>query len=411
MRMCLRVGMAVAAGLLSVGVVVGAATAAPVVSRIDLGTLGGQYGGVYGVNDVGEAVGSSTRLGTPENATGIDEHAIYASPGSGLQALARPADAVMSWGSDINNVSAIAGAYIDGAGIAHALYWANPQNSPLDLGLRRTANTINDLGVVGGSVVGGGAPWLWDRDTGFTDLPLDGGELWSVNNLGQAVGSGLTFENPLSRPFLWDPEDGLRWLSEERGVAYGISDGGYIVGTLDTDGSRVAVRWQPDLTVGYFPMAGPGEAWAVNGTGQVVVNVDDLAYVWEADGSVLDLGARAAWAISNRDPVAGALTVGGMGPDSGAALWRVTYPPPPIGDVLAHLRSKVDAATVGSGLAGKLETVARSLADDRPDVAANQLEAFIRQVGAMLDAGKLPLDAADWVEDAEALLARLQPST
>ena len=124
--------------------------------------------------------------------------------------------------------------------------------------------------------------FLWDPDTGLTDLGEFGATTaWGINNAGQVVG-----ELEADHAFIWDSIKGMRELGTlggDESDAFGINDAGQVVGySAVTSGDWHAFIWED--TSGMVDL-GLGIAWAVNDAGQVVGNSLPLpsAFYWDAE--------------------------------------------------------------------------------------------------------------------------------
>lgn len=151
---------------------------------------------------------------------------------------------------------------------------------------------------------------IWDLDNG-TSIPLGdfGGGLTlplDMNNLGHVVGWSLNAAGD-AVPFLWDPEEGMRDLSDLTGVTLqpvAINDHGQIVGSSFTTGGDLDqnLLWHP--VDGLFDL-GTFQPIALNNNGQVVGRSGDQAAIWDAVNGVRSLGNGWPEAINDNGEVAG----------------------------------------------------------------------------------------------------------
>jgi len=247
-------------------------------------------------------------------------------------------------------------------GFSHAFLW-DPINGMLDLGTfpgkdYSSAIALNDYGVVVGSSGGSDEMWpfIWDSVNGMRYLEglkegCEGGAL-GINNAGQVVGIGGDGEscggflwsggsvtyfdrgvgtainnagqvagNTADGAFIWDSENGMRDLGTLSGYesrAEAISDAGQVVGWLD----NTSGPWDPHAFLweagsGMIDL-GPGRAWGVNDSGQVVGSMNKLylAFYWGADTGMIRLDELLvsdsgwlrlcdAWDINNRGQIVG----------------------------------------------------------------------------------------------------------
>ena len=153
----------------------------------DLGTLGGRSGSAYGINNVGQVIGSSF---APDGFM----HAFLWQDGTMTDLGGLPGyQFSVAW--DINDVGQVVGSSDGQDGTTHAVLWEHGGVRDLgNLGGRgATAFGINDAGqVVGISFSDDGRmrPFLW-QDGGMTVLPTpdgNGGAASDINEARQVVG-------------------------------------------------------------------------------------------------------------------------------------------------------------------------------------------------------------------------------
>ncbi len=322
-------------GITNNGLVVGAAAASDTVMhavlwyntlKIDIGAhgLGGPNSAGFGVNELGQAVGTAETSTTNQedfcgfNAYGFPSSTacvpfvwqfgqMFALPtlgGANGQALA------------INNEGEVAGfaetTYADpnpdcAVSEFKPVVWERGHIHELPTYPGDSVGIpvwINDKGqVVGGS--GACAPFnpasgfyyadlhalLWERDGSYRDLGNLGGaggvgpvgnSAIGINNQGQVVGHSLLPDNTTFHAFLWTRETGIQDLGTLPGdtysVAIRINDRGEVVGvSLDANFNSRAVLWKNGMPLDLknLVVSNPASltlqlAWAINSSGRIV---------------------------------------------------------------------------------------------------------------------------------------------
>jgi len=213
----------------------------------DLGTLsGGDYSSAFGINSLGEVVGTSntadsmhafswtaasgltalpTLAGTnASQAYAVNDHGQIAGS-SGTHAVIWNNDVVQDLGTlggptsaahGINNLGVAVGVSDTPADVQHAFVWsggAMTEIAPLPGDTSSRADHINDSGMVVGASQGSGGirAFIWTQQSGIQSLSSLSGsnysEAFGINNAGQVVGvSG----SPLgTRAFLWTSAGGM----------------------------------------------------------------------------------------------------------------------------------------------------------------------------------------------------------
>src|SRR5436309_2816065 len=322
-----------------------AASRASAANIIDLGTLGGPVSIAYGINDVGQIVGTSaTASGT--------SHAFLWSNGT-MADLGSLGSAGPSDGRGINNRGQLVGGTVDAKiSQSDALRWDHGAMS--DLGTRRgynlsQAQAINDAGQVVGfsgdpSMGGLGHAFLWDNGT-MSDLGTLPGYNYSIalgiNDAGQVAGYSFTAptqSGPMtSRAFLWDNGN----MSDIGAVpqandseAFGLNDFGAVVGDSGNDSfDGHGVLWQGGNVMDLADLGRPGtSAHAINDAGQIVGGSHNFesrvhAFLWEL-GVMRDLGSLGQFSVAydvNETGAAVGQTDVGNG-ELHAALWPSSLP-------------------------------------------------------------------------------------
>src|SRR5205807_148331 len=228
-----------------------AAPRASAANLIDLGTLGGPVSIAYGINDVGQIVGTSaTASGT--------SHAFLWSNGT-MADLGSLGSMGPSDGRGINNRGQVVGGTIDANNSQyHAFLWDNGTMS--DLGTLPEANNseafgLNDRGAVVGdsgndSLEGHGVLWQAGNVTDLGDLGRPGTSAHAINDAGQVVGWSHNFESHV-HAFLWEVGT-MRDLGTlgQFSVASGVNETGAVVGQSDVgNGELHAALWPPSLPI------------------------------------------------------------------------------------------------------------------------------------------------------------------
>ncbi|MBL8065668.1 MAG: PEP-CTERM sorting domain-containing protein [Chthonomonadaceae bacterium] len=283
----------------------------------DLGVVPGyRFSYATGVNDIGDAVGTSFQGPTSRQA--------FRNVGHGPKGLGFPQNSENPTGGKINNDGEICGQYTD-----RALIESRPFRWSEGLGYQALARTsgytpgtaidINASGTILGSnkrLSDGQTEMIfWNRDgTSVQVGPPNGTRgvlLFSMNDLGQ-VGCASTTEETRLFPYLWDPTSGYR----ELGLMQGL-DAGRSVGV--NNHSTVAIRGVSNL----------GDSWT---------------YLWTASGGHErlfsdDMVGLQAEAINDNDVVVGAGAINGTH-DIRAFVWNRQ-------NTHTRLDSMLDAASQG----------------------------------------------------------------
>jgi len=395
-----------------------AAAAAPLVTAIDLGTLGGDLSFAYGVNDSGEVVGRS------QNANGV-WHAFVWRPGEGMTDLGT----LRSYAYGINEAGVMAGWSELPNGRRHTIRWS-PNGTPTDLGTlggpHSGATDINEVGAVSGHAhtpSGALHAVVWDAAGVATDLgTLPGARSVAkdVNDLGHAVGwsdAGPGWQN--YHGFLWTPAGGMVDVGTLGGAtssAEEVNNLGLVVGISQTAGGVWhAFSWTNSEGMDDLGVSAPGldsRAYGVNDFGQIVGSAaqaagGSLGFVMDRTRPVVLLGTLGGGNSAGSDISAFGKVAGYAQNPQGywhAALW--TVPPAPAAQIdrLQGLVGELlDAGTLRGGeanaLLSKLGSADRQAAKGNTTAAANQLGAFINGVEALARSGRMS------VEEAEALIS------
>jgi probable HAF family extracellular repeat protein len=301
----------------------------------DLGALPGANSSVsYGINDLGLVVGVSEN-GKVDPQTGYPEyHAVVWSYGEPrdlgtLGGSVSQAFAANDWGQVVGvAANAVPDPYSNGIGPCTAINcWpvTTQQRAFLWEG-----GALRDLGTLGGNdavayfvnqagQVAGVSytnttanpttgnptqhPFLWQNGK-MMDLGTLGGTwgvVYSLNNLGQVVGSSNVAGDTTYHPFLWDRGvlTDLGTLGGDAAVANWINDSGEVVGGGWTaSGVWQAFLWRHGAMTDLGTVAGGRGSWAysINAGGQVVGDawtnsLKNFAMLWENGGPMVDLNA------------------------------------------------------------------------------------------------------------------------
>ena len=178
----------------------------------DLGTLGsGSWSAAYGINNANQVTGYSMTAAGGLRAFRWDEI-------SGMADLGTLGG--NSYGMGVNDSGQVTGASATPAGYLHAFFW--------------TGGSMQDLGTLGGT----------------------SSYAYGINGLGDVVGCSFTADSENTHAFLWlggglFDLNGLiaansGWVLKE---AYGINDGGQIVGMGTYQGQLRAFRLDPEVRV------------------------------------------------------------------------------------------------------------------------------------------------------------------
>ena len=206
----------------------GIASAGPIYTLADLGTLNGISILASGINSSGQVAGSVTNI--------FGDLQAFHSNGSSLSGLTNSISATQSEASAINDAGQVAGTQYF-ANQTYATIWNDGVAMTLG-GAGSFATGINSNGEVAGMIVKNGQGNAFVSQNGTViDLGTIGGGSWSaaygLNDSGQAVGYGLMSGGSF-RGFVWTPGQGytvLGTLGGANSYAMAIDNAGFIAGS------------------------------------------------------------------------------------------------------------------------------------------------------------------------------------
>ena len=303
----------------------------------------------FGLNDVGQVVGTSRR----DRSTHIGQSRPVVWDYTGQPTELWSDQNVGGTLNDINNRGEIVGRYGSGSGIplptagvpfGRAFYWSEATGR-IDIGFEPVGNSqavaINELGQVVGTserleyveIEPGNFqyqyiphPFIWDKENGIRDLGTLGGYggfATAINNLEQVVGYA-DLASGYNRAFVWDDMNGIRELETPPGAdsrAAAINDLGHVVGGGPGTGS---VMWKLiEGTVMPFP-----GGRAINNLGQTVGG----AFIVDGSNGVLPLSdlvqSGVGWTIENSFAINDRSEIVGYGLRDGKVLGVLMTPVP-----------------------------------------------------------------------------------
>jgi probable HAF family extracellular repeat protein len=347
-----------------------------------LGHLGGGYSSPRDINELGHVVGAS--------GTASEMHAFLWTPGGGMQDLGTLGGGT-SKAFAANDLDWVVGEAYIAQEEAHAFLWTPNQG-------------MTDLGTLGGA----------------SSVALD------VNNLGQVVGwSETSLDSALNEThaFLWTPGAGMIDLGTLGGTyskAVDVNEEGQVVGDIvRSDGLTRGFLWTANGGMQDLGTLGAQSyAKRINNWGQVVgvsyITASEChAFLWTPAQGMIDLGTLAghqrsdAADINEQGQIAGysILATG----EVHAVLWTVPVPEPrtpeeQIAVLIGEVGELVDGGVLkegnGNALIQKLENAVRMLEEDKDPATCGQLQAFVNQVEALTDTGRLPEEIAAGLIDA-----------
>jgi probable HAF family extracellular repeat protein len=329
-------------------------------SIMDLGSLGGQSAGVYGINNAGQAVGAAStgQFGGGGAICGngqcpIGDAALW-SPGSPPQNLGLPPGAfgIDSVANAINGIGQVVGNYSYPGYFGGAFLYSNGVTTDPLNGVPGNATGINNSAeLVGAFSITGGAfdtyhAFLKTGST-LTDLGTLGGagssQASGLNNIGQVVGTAPLPGNAASHAFLYSGALPLYDLGTLEGVqssALAINDAGQVVGWAYTATAQHAFLYAGSLPLRDLGTLGGAnsQAEALNKSTQIVgwaetPSGEQRAFLWNA-GQMIDLNGLFTLGQGATLKDATGINDGGQiaanGSDGHAYLLALPFPVPPV---------------------------------------------------------------------------------
>ncbi len=250
---------------------------------IDLGTLGGDFGGAAAVNNRGQVVGFSTTTEPDPVSGGVQSRGFLWESGV-MRDLGTLCEAEGVCGTSSNAFAVNERGQV--AGISSTNTTPNPTTG---------APTQH--------------PFLWQRGK-MIDLGTLGGTLSAVdgpaivlNNRGQIAGTSTLAGDMTFHPFFWDRGvmTDMGTLGGDTGFVNWITDGGEVIGQADLSGPSGSQNhhgfvWRKGVMTDLGSLGDSSHAEGINSAGQIVgrskVTPDATvqhAFLWENGGPMVDL--------------------------------------------------------------------------------------------------------------------------
>lgn len=261
-----------------------------------------------------------------------------------------------------------------------------------------------------------------------------------INDLGQVVGWSSRQTGP-EHAFLWIAGEemiDLGTLGGTRSEARGINNSGQVVGQADTaSGKHHAFLWTPTpgegpgvgvmVDLGTLDPGGDSIAYDINDLGHVVGWAESdteegyhHAFLWTIEGGMEDLGTLGgflseAWGINNSGQAAGWSDPYEWSEEfeRNATLWEFDVSPPSPQEQIENIMDEIEGLIESENLSQKdakplmekLDGALKKIEKGNEQAACNQLSAFINQVYAHINAGKLsPETGQDLIDAATDLI-------
>jgi len=275
----------------------------------DLGTLGGSSTFAYGLNNLGQVVGSSNTGQMRDPATPVS-HAFLWEAGH-MTDLGLPAgsDAIDSAAYSINDAGHVAGVYSypghDGHDTAGFLY-AGGIAIALSNVPQGKVSAINNIGQIVGDIPSGSpsapAAFLWNagRVIDLGTLGGTGSQARAINDSGQVAGSAYLDGNSAVHAFLYSGMGlaDLGTLGGTNSMAFGIDSAGQVVGSSQAanNGPQHAFLYGGGLMMDLGTLGGTdSQADGINSRGLTAgwsrtASGERHAFLWSS-GRMMDLNS------------------------------------------------------------------------------------------------------------------------
>lgn len=239
---------------------------------------------------------------------------------------------------DINDNGVVVGACDNGTGIQRAVMW-DSQGAIHELAGGTEANSINNLGLIGGRSGTMGVAWLNGSMTAIANNVY----LWDINESGLAAGTSLPSDVSAQYSLLWSQSTGIQSIYPS-GEALGINDQGVVVGWgMPVGGQQNVAYRRINSTIEFLGTLGgvTSVAMGINEAGQIVGRSATStgqgkrrrdsccsAFVWIEGVGMRKLpvtsGWTVAWAMDINDS---GWIVGTISGNSGShlALWKPSF--------------------------------------------------------------------------------------
>lgn len=274
----------------------------------DIGTLGGGFARVTGLNDKGEVTGVS-------QTTAQTVRSFMWSKRRGMIDIGVLPGAVSAWEPAINNHGHIAGeSHGNLLEYPRAFRWSLSSGMEYLGGLASGADSIsygraiNDDGLIAGNSLTAASDYhafAWTRATGMVDIDTLGNrysDAIGVDAKGN-VGGNFFLENGFTRGFIWTRGGGMRDIGtagDEGAWIVSMTASGRMSGIVTSSAAyQRAMTWTRDSGVVLLGTFGgvTSNAVGANNKGQVVgsaATADDNwhAFIWTASKGLVDLNTR-----------------------------------------------------------------------------------------------------------------------
>lgn len=396
----------------------------------DLGTLGGTTSLALAVSSAGHVVGQS------ETASG-EYHAFLWTESDGMVDLGALSGGY-STPRAVNDAGQVVGESRLANGFHHAFSWTSAGGMidlDEDVNATSSAAAVNASGQVVGirTTFGPGtssfanAAFSWTVTGGRIDMnPLHAGGHSQADTLssdGLVIGRATTADGGY-HAFAWTPPGppvDLGALGGKHSMPSAVNASGQVIGQANpTFDTTHAFSWTAAGGMTDIGTLGGSYSWptALNETGQVVgisavPGFGQRAFSWTPGGEIAELpmlGGRdsSAIAVNASGQIAGSSQT--VNSATHAVFWST--PGQYIGDLIAGIQDLQDAGVINGGNANalitKLEGALAKIDAGQPGPAVNKLEAFVSQVQAFVNTGKLTAaQGQPLIDGANAIIAAL----